>query len=681
MKITREMINYLSFPKDVIELVLAPYMEMPTGEHPFVMQHHWRGRSVHVDWRMKANGFLVGWTVLDNPKGTPEVETMEEARRALKSVPFVFKHTSTNIGRRAETKARQPVQWMKVHGVTKPGDPGATRESIGVIYTFERGVCIFGVQKPYFHEYFVKSSTGKFFPKNQWFRIVVRRIGVPVLDPETKKPLKKREAMWRVLIPGTQEPYAISTRARRRNYRPPESNPYPFPKTWAMKNFPKQFKKWEEWKKGPSKKEEKTCRGCAGFKDCKNPETLANPDRFGCDTWAPASLIRSFEALPFAGYKNFADCVRKNQDKDNPSAYCAFIARKVGEIKTLSASKFTLHFNSWMGQFVVRGVPKREWYLRIDDKGTGGVRSFFFPRDPLYYRPTSAEDEGRVDRKWLVYEGKISPRTKYNPNKKIPAMMKITDKGTVSIESEIEDGIEIINLKFKGKKLKGKWRLVQEEKRAKTYSFEKLSSELSKLTFVLQKHWIPKREKVKSPKFPEDFVHHWDIRFSNGTEFNLYKEPLDIQVDEEIKVKRKDYTPEKIKPWMDIKEKKIVKVGPLTTHIESMDMGKAEIFEMNPTFISMKFHGKKLSGYFIWKKTEDKQVFMKSRLPKAEEKGESIKESETKLSDEALEKAFRKVLKQIEQKAEKDPEKEKLNLELKKKKIELIDKWLEANKE
>ena len=32
---------------------------------------------------------------------------------------------------------------------------------------------------------------------------------------------------------------------------------------------------------------------------------------------------------PFAGYKNFADCVKKNQDKEDPEAYCATIMRKV----------------------------------------------------------------------------------------------------------------------------------------------------------------------------------------------------------------------------------------------------------------------------------------------------------------------------------------------------------------
>lgn len=35
--------------------------------------------------------------------------------------------------------------------------------------------------------------------------------------------------------------------------------------------------------------------------------------------------------MPFAGYKNFQECVEKNSDKGNPRAYCAAIAIKAGE--------------------------------------------------------------------------------------------------------------------------------------------------------------------------------------------------------------------------------------------------------------------------------------------------------------------------------------------------------------
>lgn len=33
--------------------------------------------------------------------------------------------------------------------------------------------------------------------------------------------------------------------------------------------------------------------------------------------------------MPFAGYKNFADCVAKNRDKKNPQAYCGSIMHQV----------------------------------------------------------------------------------------------------------------------------------------------------------------------------------------------------------------------------------------------------------------------------------------------------------------------------------------------------------------
>lgn len=32
--------------------------------------------------------------------------------------------------------------------------------------------------------------------------------------------------------------------------------------------------------------------------------------------------------MPFAGYKDFEDCVNKNQDKDDPEAFCAWLERR-----------------------------------------------------------------------------------------------------------------------------------------------------------------------------------------------------------------------------------------------------------------------------------------------------------------------------------------------------------------
>jgi len=470
MRIEQKDIEWLKFPIEVVKLQLAPYMETPPGEHPFIMQHHWRGRSVHVDWRMAVNGHLVGWTVLDNPKGTPKVETFEEAIKASKSVPFKFKSTSLNIGRRAETKARQPKVWMQMKGVIKKGDPGATEHGPGVLYPFEKGKVYYGAQKPYFHEYFVKSSTGRFFPKGKWFRIVVRAVQVKVLDPETKKPKKGVEIMWRALIPSDQVAYALK-RGLKKQWKPPKGQ-IPVPPDQRKGEL------WERWKafmKGRTPEEKSdTCVGCAKWGDCPRRfkgETKA--DTCACGGFLPKAILsgenldRILEGLPFGEYKDFNDCVRKNKHKKNPKRYCGFIKHKVeGQ---LSSSRFSLALRSWMGQIVVRGIPKRTYYLRIDDKGEGSVRSFFSNYNPMVTSSVAFTEEGRKNRKWLDFEGDVKPGHEYNPNKKIKAKFTTLAKGTVSIE-KIEKGYKLV---FKSKGFSGKYSFIHEEPKSKFWTLTK----------------------------------------------------------------------------------------------------------------------------------------------------------------------------------------------------------------
>lgn len=60
------------------------------------------------------------------------------------------------------------------------------------------------------------------------------------------------------------------------------------------------------------------------------------------------AMMKNIALDPFAGYKDFADCVAKNRDKDDPDAYCATIKRQIegaqqimGGEKGLSATKLT----------------------------------------------------------------------------------------------------------------------------------------------------------------------------------------------------------------------------------------------------------------------------------------------------------------------------------------------------
>lgn len=62
--------------------------------------------------------------------------------------------------------------------------------------------------------------------------------------------------------------------------------------------------------------------------------------------------------MPFAGYKNFNDCVRKNLDKNDIQAYCATIMRKVeGEMKE-NINDLHIQYNFQVGSRVQKGSKR-----------------------------------------------------------------------------------------------------------------------------------------------------------------------------------------------------------------------------------------------------------------------------------------------------------------------------------
>jgi len=264
MKIFPWMLNELTLPHKLQESNIQRYMEYPSkdSERRYVIQHHWRGRSVHKDFRMEVDDHLNGWTILDNPTGSPDVQTMDEAEKAYKSLSWAFSPKKPNRGLRAETKcysevcnewkfkveetpegfvshvneeienlselefleelARQPKVWLKVHGVVKPGEVGATAEEVGVLHIVDQGHYWEGAQKPYFHEYFLKSlKDNGVMPRDKYTRIIFRGVRVQRIDPDTKKPIKGQyEMMWRTMIPGDQTAYALK-RGIKKKWKPP----------------------------------------------------------------------------------------------------------------------------------------------------------------------------------------------------------------------------------------------------------------------------------------------------------------------------------------------------------------------------------------------------------------------------------------------------------------------------
>jgi hypothetical protein len=179
--------------------------------------------------------------------------------------------------------------------------------------------------------------------------------------------------------------------------------------------------------------------------------------------------------------------------------------------------------------------------------------------------------------------------------------------------TRLPDGREYISLLFKGKRLKGRWRLVQTEKGAFEYDLEYLdtltiSTELREGRFVYHLHTIADTGKQ-----------HYDLRYHfSGDEylyeFNLYDDLRDKQVDEEVQAHHKkcyDLS------WMDIKEPDTVKyVGRLKTIVSPLDSGSIQLIEDTDVFKSFFLHGQQLNGWYVAIKRNGRWYVSKSRLPR-----------------------------------------------------------------
>jgi site-specific DNA-adenine methylase/ADP-ribose pyrophosphatase YjhB (NUDIX family) len=146
--------------------------------HNFVLQAHWRGRSMHLDFRLQLDDVLEGWTVSAMQPGIIEepVLTLGQARKLFGN-PKVWKlnlSTGSILPRRVLTtvqgeprevvrpgnlrafpkKAEIPADWLNVEGATDkpdPGEPipvGATRQYPGVFVIVDEGTVEFGCFPP-----------------------------------------------------------------------------------------------------------------------------------------------------------------------------------------------------------------------------------------------------------------------------------------------------------------------------------------------------------------------------------------------------------------------------------------------------------------------------------------------------------------------------------------------------
>lgn len=221
----------------------------------FVVQLHFRGKTVHGDLRTEYNNYLKGWTLLlENPNSIKKpVLTLEDAKNFIKEnnakidlLTGEFKERKLKNGIIRKTsiaivpKADEPMEWLEVEGISKPGDVGSTKKYPGVFYIFDKGEVEYGSFKPYFKELFLH---GNKFNGRYIIRLLSHNMDEPL--PIANMPEEheiRTSGYWVMIEPDDKTPYILSNRAIEDDFMSPLG--YSFLPKDIKSKIPQEYQYW-----------------------------------------------------------------------------------------------------------------------------------------------------------------------------------------------------------------------------------------------------------------------------------------------------------------------------------------------------------------------------------------------------------------------------------------------------
>lgn len=495
----------------------------------FVVQNHFRGRSLHQDIRFERPSFLVGYTLNVQKEGNPkdDIDTMEEAKKFASNKTNVKNFKQGTPGAQqivVEKKAPEPLPWLKYEGVMKPGQVGATKENEGVFDIVATGEVEFGTQKPHFREYWLH-DTKKIYGYNG--RIVFR-----LLKNIWKTELTGRgKFVWMAWFTKDQDPYILSKRAVDLGVMPPEGLSW-LPRD-IRKKVPEEYRYWKQkgkkakelrdelselWRKGKIKFDQTALT--TEERDTYNKwKKLVNMTKKELEAFieSPEGKIAGLskeEAQKMGGIKTGRESAKwilkmKNIPPENwtkemwtwANRQISFISRmrgikgplvkpdgsKTRKLTSLliwghnplkdaasdipESGNFTLSNICWRGPIIVRyGCSRQEHHLFMKGKDDTEVFDIILDGDPIELGKVSAVIGDPKDKEVMSMQGKIPNGTPLNPDKKTPADIKIMEKGTFKADKENPNRIEI---EMKGPTFKGKWLLTRTRPKTSLWIFKK----------------------------------------------------------------------------------------------------------------------------------------------------------------------------------------------------------------
>ncbi len=216
-----------------------PYLHLPDEDQTlrYVVQTHFRGRSVHNDFRLEQSpgGDLLGWTLNTQIPGSVKepVQTLPQAKGLdagdyskidWESGEFAKQKRrggEVNAPILCEKKSLSPNAWLEVEGVATPGEAGSTENLPGVFQIVDKGTVEVLAQRPDLHEYRPHSERRK---GGFSYRILFRLM--PAAEAKSDgigaEFEKGENPAWLLIKPDDPTPYVLSERAVEEGWLPPK---------------------------------------------------------------------------------------------------------------------------------------------------------------------------------------------------------------------------------------------------------------------------------------------------------------------------------------------------------------------------------------------------------------------------------------------------------------------------
>ena len=292
-------------------------------KYRYVLQAHFRGKSVHGDMRFEKDDHLEGFTLaiavkdeLKKPVLTladAKAEMTDSSNWKMDFASLASKQREGGIEKiSCSPKTDQPKVWLDMEGVTdkqEPGEPipvGATKRFPGVFLIVRKGLYEPGADKPDFKEFFTQDG-----------RIVFRYI--PGL-----KGLK-----WEYWKAEDQTPYVLSDRAVSIGWMPPIGQSS-LPSPWEKK-IPQNFRYWEHGEKAKITRD-----ALVAF--LKEKKELSQENFvFSRRSWKGATVIRDMPVTSF--YLKFGK-YKFDLGAGNPLFEAALNAERIQENKFFEPGKY-----------------------------------------------------------------------------------------------------------------------------------------------------------------------------------------------------------------------------------------------------------------------------------------------------------------------------------------------------